>query len=323
MHRIAACLSDETGTVLASLGAIDEPVFLRSSIKPFIAAAVIASGAADAFGFTQTEIALISASHNGEPGHVETARAMLFKAGIDPSALRCGAHAPYDEEAARLLRESGEPPTALHNNCSGKHSGILAMAKFFGAPLESYLDERHPAQQALLSMCARVFGVSVDAMPLGIDGCGIPTVALTLRAAARGFARFAVLRDFSETDALALARARDAVAAHPWYIAGTGRFDTALIEVTGGRVVCKGGAEAVHCDSLITSGTGLALKVVDGGSRAVAPAVTAILDRAGALDDASRASLRSFARPELRNVSGTPVGEIFARLPPSFEPKRS
>ncbi len=302
VHSFAACASDDAGAVQLAIGDIDSPVFLRSSIKPFIAATVIASGAADAYGFDDAEIALIAASHAGEPGHVAAARSMLAKAGIAESALRCG----------------GAPPLgAIANNCSGKHAGILALAKRLGAPLETYLEADHPAERALIEMCARMFGVDARAIPLAVDGCGIPTLAITLRTAAHGFARFATLRGVNDADAAALVRVKAAMTAKPWYVAGTGRFDTALLEAGGGAVVGKGGAEGVHCDALARVAGGLAIKVADGANRAVAPATLALLNAVGALGEPARNELAAFERPLLTNAAGNPIGHIQPRLPPS------
>lgn len=323
VHSVAACIIDSRGRVGAALGTIDEPVFLRSSIKPFIAAAVVLSGAADAFGLDDAEIALIAASHSGEPDHVKAARSILTKAGVAESALRCGAHPPHDERAARDLQASGQAPGPVHNNCSGKHAGILALAKLLGAPLDAYLDVRHPAELAILSMNARVFGVEPEALALAVDGCGIPTIAVSLRAAGLGFARFATLDGLDDADAAALARVKSAMQARPWFVAGTGAFDTRLIDATKGAVVGKGGAEGVHCDALNAAGLGLALKVIDGGRRAVAPGTLALLASAGVLDGQAAAALADDAHPPVYNAAGDIVGAIATRLPPSFAFRRS
>jgi L-asparaginase II len=317
VHAVIACASDQFGEIELALGAIDEPVLLRSAIKPFIAAAVVRSGTADAFGFDDAEIALVAASHEGAPEHVRTARSILDKAGIPESALRCGAHLPYDEASAHELIARGEPPGAIHSNCSGKHAGLLALAKTLGAPLESYLEPSHPVQRAVLAICARAFGVHVEAIPIAVDGCGIPTLGLPMRAAALGFARFATLDGLDDEDALALARVSTAMIAHPGLVAGAGRFDTVLMETAAGAIACKGGAEAVHCDALIEAGLGLGVKIVDGGSRAVAPAVLASLRALGVWRPEWEATLGRFAHPVLRNVAGREVGKIAAEVPPS------
>jgi L-asparaginase II len=297
-HDIAACACDDTGTVLLECGTIDVPVFLRSAAKPFIAAAAVRAGVAERFGLTSAELAIMCASHTGEPLHLETAASILAKIGASVDDLQCGGK-----------------PTALHSNCSGKHAGILAFAAFRGEPAAGYLDAAHPVQREILAFCARVFGDPAIPERIGVDGCGIPAFAAPLRAAARTFARLATLRGFEAADRGALEAVRDAMAAHPWLVSGTGRFDTDLIAATNGSVVAKGGAEGVHASALRAPRAGLVLKTVDGAARAVPPAAIALLDRLWALDGAARERLRAHARPPIRNVAGRIVGEIRARMP--------
>ena len=310
VHAVAACASDARGKVHIALGDVDVPVYLRSTAKPFIAGAIVESGAPERFGFDDREIAVIAASHNGEPFHVEAVRSILAKIGCTVDDLQCGPHAPYYEPAARALADAGEEPTALNNNCSGKHAGILSLCLMLGADTKTYLERDNPAQAAILAFCARLTGDDAATMPVAVDGCGIPVFATPLRRGALAFARFATLEGIEERDARALKRVRDALAKYPAYLAGTARFDTALIEATQGRVIGKAGAEGVHGDALCELGLGLALKVVDGGRRATTPATLAILDRLGAFDAAAQARLASFARPSVRNVAGRTVGAI-------------
>lgn len=315
VHDVAAAIADSDGNVVYALGTIDVPVFLRSSAKPFIAAAVVASGAAASFGFDAREIAVMAASHNGEPFHVAAVASMLAKIGLDASALQCGAHPPSYEPAAAELAASGAPATALHNNCSGKHAGILAACVHLGFETHGYLALDHPVQQRILEFCARVCDEPLAGLPVAIDGCGIPVFATSLRTAARAFARIGTSRGLRDTDAAALAIVRDAMIAEPDYVGGTGRFDSALITATAGRVVGKVGAEGVHADSLLRDGLGLALKVVDGARRAAPPATLALLESVGALEAAESSALAAFARAEIANVAGLVVGGISARAP--------
>jgi len=314
-HRIAACASDDRGRVLAAFGTIDVPFYLRSAAKPFIAAAIVASGAADRFGFDARELAVIAASHNAEPFHLDAVRAILAKIGLDEAALQCGAHPPNYEPAAAALAAAGERPTAIHNNCSGKHAGILALCLAIGAPIETYLEAANPAQQLILALCGRLTNDDPARWPIGIDGCGIPVFATPLRNAALAFARLATLEGIADADAAALDRVRAAMLAHPAYVAGTGRFDTALMEAARGTIVCKAGAEGVHGSAAVTGSFGLVAKVVDGARRAAPPAVIAMLARLGALDARALAGLGPFARPEVYNVAGRTVGHIEAKLP--------
>lgn len=310
VHDVAACIADADGHVLRALGDIDEPVFLRSSVKPFIAADVVACGAATRFGFDARELAVMAASHNGESFHVAAVESILAKIGVDAGALQCGAQVPSYEPAAKALAATGAPATALHNNCSGKHAGMLAMCVHLGFDLRTYLALEHPAQQRILGFCARILGQRVEELPLGIDGCGIPVFATSLRHAARAFARFATLASLDDADAAALVTVRAAMVAEPAYVGGSERFDSALLVATGGRVVGKAGAEGVHADALCREGLGLVLKVVDGARRAVPPATMALLAAAGALAAPEVAALERFARPQIRNVAGHLVGFV-------------
>ena len=312
MHAVSACAVDPSGRPALALGDVDRPVFLRSSAKPFIAAAVVASGAAGRFGFDAREIAIASASHSGEPFHVETVRGMLAKIGLGESALRCGVHPPAYEPAAERLVAEGQKPSALHNNCSGKHAAILAMCVHRGYDLATYLEPEHPAQRAILEFCARLCGDDAARWPVAVDGCGIPVFATPLRRAALAFARFATLEGLAPEDARALEIVRAAMAAEPAYVGGTGRFDSALIETTGGRIVCKAGAERVHGDALARERLGLAVKIVDGNRRATPPAVIALLNSLSALEPSESERLAAYAEPEVRNVAGRVVGMLRA-----------
>lgn len=312
VHNVAACAADAEGNVVLRVGTVDVPVFLRSSAKPFIAAAAVRAGVLERFGFGERELAVMCASHNGEPGHVELVASMLERIGATAGDLACGAHPPSYEPAAAALAARGEKPTALHNNCSGKHAGILALAKVLGAPFAGYTELRHPAQRTILDLCARVSDDVFGPDTLAIDGCGIPVYATTLRKAAHSFARLATLRGIDDADATALARVASAMTAEPWYVAGTGRFDTDLMRATAGRVVGKAGAEGVHCDALLDGGLGVALKVTDGTRRAAPPATLAVLDALHALEPAAREALRPHAVVPVKNVAGRVVGEVAA-----------
>jgi len=312
VHHVAACAADARGEIALSIGTVETPVFLRSSAKPFIAAASVREGVLERFGFGDRELAVMCASHNGEPGHVELVASMLERIGATVGDLRCGAHPPSYEPAAQALAARGEPPTALHNNCSGKHAGILALAKVLGAPFEGYLEPAHPAQRAILALCGRVSDDVFEGDRLGIDGCGIPVYATSLRKAATSFARLATLEQVDDADATALARVGAAMTAEPWFVGGTGRFDTDLMRHSRGRIVAKAGAEAVHCDALLDAGLGVALKVLDGGRRATPPATLAVIDALRVLEPEARAALDPHARVAVKNVAGRVVGEVVA-----------
>ncbi len=301
VHHVAACVAAADGTVVLKVGTIEAPVFLRSSAKPFIAAAAVRAGVAERFGFGERELAVMSASHTGEPGHAELVASMLERIGASVDDLRCGTQVPSYEPAAAALAACGELPSALHHNCSGKHTGILALARVLGAPLEGYLEPEHPAQRAILALCERVS-----------DDTFAGVYATTLHKAAVSFARFATLEGLADDDATALARISSAMASEPWYVAGTGRFDTEVIRSSRGRIIGKAGAEAVHCDALLDAGLGVSVKVIDGGRRATAPATIAILEALRALEPPVRDALGPFARSAVKNSAGRVVGEVAA-----------
>ncbi len=310
MHDVAACASDANGTVIFACGSIDEPVYLRSSAKPFIAAAGVRAGTIERFGFDERELAVMSASHNGEPFHITAVLSILAKIGATVADLRCGTHAPMYAPAAAALSERGETPSAVHNNCSGKHAGMLALARVLGVPFDGYLEIAHPVQRAVLALCERVSGDTFTSSTLGVDGCGVPVYATPLRNAARSYARFATLEDLEPADADALARVRQAMLGEPAYVAGTSRFDTDLMRCANGRIVAKAGAEAVHATALVESGLGLVLKVIDGAQRAVPPAAIALLHRLNALDDTQMTELQSHSVATVLNHAGAVVGRV-------------
>jgi len=310
VHQVAACAVDAGGAVHFCAGDVDVPVFLRSTAKPFIAAAAVEAGVVERFGLEPREIAVMSASHHGEPFHIDAVRSILNKIGMDVAALQCGAHYPYEEKSAQAMIRAGEPPSALQNNCSGKHAGILALCVAIGADPNTYLEASNPAQRAILELCARLSDDDALTWPLGIDGCGIPVYATSLRRAALAFARFATLEGIGTRDAAALRTVRDAMVAYPEYVSGTGELDTVLMQVGAGAIACKGGAEGVHGVSAIPQGLGYVSKVLDGGGRARGPSTIAALRHLGALDASQATKLARFARPIVYNRAGRAVGEI-------------
>jgi L-asparaginase II len=311
-HHVAACAIDARRNVVFSAGDIDAPVFLRSSAKPFIAATAIAAGARERFGLDPQEIAVMSASHTGQPFHVDAVRSILQKIGMDERALQCGAHAPYNAAAAQALHDAGIAPSAVHNNCSGKHAGILALCKLIGADPATYLEVNNPAQQRILALCARLSDQRVEDFVLGVDGCGIPVYATPLRNAALSFMRLATLREIADEDAAALRVVREAMARHPEYVSGTDEFDTRMMLAGRGSLVCKGGAEGVHGSAFIEPETGLVCKVLDGTSRGRAPAVLSAVRQLGLLDPAALTDLADLERPIVYNRAGRAVGEVRA-----------
>jgi len=293
-HFVRHALARADGAVVSSVGDIDGPTFMRSSAKPLIAAVVVRSSAADRFGLTDRELAVAAGSHSGEPYHIETVRSILTKIGLGEEALACGVHPPLHEPSARALAAAGLEPGRIHNNCSGKHAAILALAVHRGVTPNGYLERDHPAQVEIL------------------DGCGIPVIGVPMRAAAICFARFGDTQRFPAAWREPVRRVVGAMTTFPRYVAGTGRFDTDLMEAAAGALVCKGGAEGYHATGMLSSTTGLAAKVADGNHRAVGPFVVTKLSREGALDPRQTGALARHAHPAIRNHAGLIVGEISA-----------
>jgi L-asparaginase II len=311
-HFVRHACARADGTIESCAGDIDGPTFMRSSAKPLICAVVVASGAADRFGFTDQELAVAAGSHSGEPYHVDAVRSMLAKIGLTEDALACGAHPPLHEPSAKALVTAGVEYGRIHNNCSGKHASILALAVHRGAPVAGYLAADHPAQREVIEGCAEMLAVAPASMTLGVDGCGIPVIGVPMRAAAICFARFGETQRLPAAWREPVRRVVGAMTTFPRYVAGTGRFDTDLMEAAAGALVCKGGAEGYHATGMLTSKTGLVAKVADGNHRAVGPFVVTKLSRDGALDARQTGALARHAHPAIRNHAGLIVGEISA-----------
>lgn len=309
-HRGAIAVVDVEGRPVWSTGDIDRPVFPRSAVKPFQALPLIESGAADRYAFGVEELALACASHGGEPGHVALAQRMLSRAGRDVAALECGAHWPMHQPAAYALAREGGTPSALHNNCSGKHAGFVCAACAMGADPRGYVGRDHPVQRAVKAAIEDFCGVGLAEDRCGTDGCAIPSWAVPLSALARGFARFGTGHGLSPERARAVARLRAACAARPWFVAGTGRFCTEAMNGLGPRALVKTGAEGVYVAALPEQGVGIALKCDDGATRAAEVMMAATLARFLPLGAADEELLARLMRPVLRNWNGTTVGEV-------------
>ena len=325
-HRGHIVAVSPEGLVLARLGEPERLVtYLRSSAKPHQAIPLVASGAADRFGFAEQEIALACGSHNGEPIHEELARSMLDKIGLDETALRCGTHEPFSREVTRRLRERGERPRILQNNCSGKHTGMLALALHLGAPVETYDQPDHPVQLMIAHTVAQFSATPRAQIALGVDGCGVPVFGLTLNAMALMYARLvAPPGEFDETVREAARRIVSAMTTHPEMVGGSrDRFDTEIMRVTRGRIVSKIGAEGVYTAGVLPcerwpQGLGLTFKVEDGEDRRARPTVVIeALRQLGLLDPEAEQALAPFASFSVKNHRGDVVGSI----KPSFSLK--
>jgi cyanophycin synthetase len=314
---------DGGGHVVAELGAPERMTYLRSSAKPFQAIPLITTGAADRFSFSTQEVAIACGSHNGDPEHTRTVQSMLRKIGLDESALKCGTHEPYSPEAARELRERGEKPNVLHNNCSGKHAGMLALAVHLGVGIETYEKSDHPVQVAITRTVAQFSCLPLKSIPIGVDGCGVPVHGMPVRAMAEMYARLITPpENFDHATRAACERITGAMKAYPEMIGGeTESLDTALMRIVPGGLIAKAGAEGLFTAGIMPSekwprGLGLALKIDDGdkGGRARRPAVIETLRQLGVLSDTALGALSSYAKPIIRNHRGEVVGETVAHF---------
>ena len=309
-HRGAVCVRDADGGTVLALGDIERPVFPRSAIKVIQALPLVESGAADAFGFGDRELALACASHSGEPEHAALARSMLERAGLDGGALECGMQWPMGEVATRQLAREGGQPSALHNNCSGKHAGFVCTCVHRGVDPRGYVRRGHAAQKAVREAMESVTGAPHAEDACGTDGCSIPTYAIRLDALALGFSRMATGVGFGPERAKAARRLVTACMAEPFMVAGTDRMDTRIMSEGGGRVFVKTGAEGVYCAAIPELGLGISLKCDDGASRAAEVMVAAVLARLLQADGALAEKLSRLARPELINWNGISVGGL-------------
>lgn len=315
LHDVHAAVADPEGRLRSAHGDPGRGAWVRSSIKPIQVLPLVEEGLVERFGFTGPELAVMVGSHGAQPFHLEAVRGILGRADLDPGLLQCGPHMPLDDEAAAELWRSGREPDRIHNNCSGKHAGMLAACRGMGWPLETYLDPDHPLQERIHRTLAELAGLPPSEVPRAVDGCGAPTFFFPVSAMATAFARLARADRERDTDrARAIGLVMDTMAAHPEHVAGTGRVDTDLMARVGRRVVVKTGAEGVFCAALRESGLGLALKVADGGKRAQDVALIELLVDAAAIDEATAAVLAVHWRPDIRNHAGRVVGRIDARL---------
>lgn len=309
-HAGAFAVLDAEGGVVLSAGDIGRPVFPRSAVKVIQALPLVESGAADRFALDEEALTLACASHGGEPRHTAVAGRMLAAAGQGEEHLECGAHWPSHAASARALACQGSGPSALHNNCSGKHAGFVCLACGTGNDPSGYIQPGHVVQRLVKATLEEVTGFRLAEGSHGIDGCSIPTYAIPLSALALGFARIGTGHGLTPVRAAAAARLRSAVAAHPFLVAGSERFDTRVMEALRLRAFVKVGAEGVFCAALPELGLGVALKCDDGASRAAEVVMASLLRRLMTLSEAEDAVLAPLAAPVLRNWNGLEVGRM-------------
>ena len=308
VHRVSAAVVDARGRLIAHLGDPQMLTFFRSAAKPIQALPLVADHVADAYEMTDAELAVCCASHSGEPAHVEVVASLLARIGCGEADLECGAHPPLHKPSADALQREGQVPGRIHNNCSGKHAGMLAWSRYHGVETAGYRRIDHPVQARIAREIASWTGTRVSHLKTAIDGCGVVTFAQPLSGMAGAFARLlaVALSDPSSPPG----RVMQAMTGKPYYAGGTGRLSTRLMEVTGGRLLAKYGAEAVMCMAERESGLGVAVKIEDGAKRAVGPAVVELLTQLSLLTAAERQGLDDLHTEGVTNTRGEVVGEI-------------
>lgn len=325
IYRADAVVVTEQGNVVFHVGDPGKVTFWRSAAKPIQAMPVVLSGAADAFGFGSEHLAIFSSSHNGESVHTETVLKAMKLAGISPDLLQCGPHRPFDRMTADSLTREGREPEPIHNNCSGKHTGMLALARHLGLPVDNYMDPDSELQKLILANVADVVGLPPESIYIGVDGCGVPVFGMPLRNMAYGYARLANPAAMPQGKEEAGRRFRDAMLQHPYLIGGRRRICTAITSLPGNRFVAKVGADGVYCVGIlpdavaqspllqaagVQGGVGVAVKAEDGSKDISHMTAVEVLDQLGLLTDSDREALAHWRAKTVKNWAGKVVGEI-------------
>ena len=318
-HFVAAAVIDAAGAMVAAYGDIKRVVYPRSTIKPLQALPLIETGAADAFGLSDDEIALACASHTGEPLHLAVAEAWLGRLELDLDAMACGAHLPYNDVAARDLLAHNGAPSPLHNNCSGKHLGMLTTALHCGDPLSGYEKLDHPVQQRIRRVFDELLGRDLATAPTAIDGCSVPTIGVSVRDIAAMMAQLLADPAAAPARTAAANRIVRVMSEHPDLIAGSRRFCTEVTRASGGQIIAKGGAEGVAIALLRDQGIAIALKSWDGARRAAEAAMATLVPMFSAVTGPAASTLARYAAPAIENWRGIRTGEIRVVIPNARE----
>ncbi len=318
-HRGAFCVVNAQGGIVASAGDVQTAIFPRSAIKSMQALAMFRSGAVEKFALEPPEIALACASHQGEAAHIAGIENLLEKIGCSEGDLECGAHPPSDRASRNAMRDAGQAPGPVHNNCSGKHAGMLAVALALGAPLKGYCGLDHPVQKLVRQCIEDLIGEELSTERCGTDGCSIPTFAAPLRAFAFGFARMGSGQGLDHQTAFAMQQIIAAATSNPFLVGGTGAFDTRAMQVFDGALMSKLGAEGVYCGAVPALGLGYALKCEDGNKAAAQTMVASLLLGIARPEAGAREFLQKEARRTVRNWRKLEVATLEAL--PAATPK--
>jgi L-asparaginase II len=304
IHRGHIVVANSKGEILYQIGDPDLKICLRSCAKPLQALPVITIGAADRFSLIPAELAIMSGSLNGQDFQVNTIKSILNKIGLDERFLQCGVHRPSHRATAKRLQEEGKRPSALHNNCAGKHSAMLTLCVYHGWPLDNYISKEHPVQQLILKTVSSMTEEPVEEIGIGIDGCGVPVFFLPLKKLARSYAKL------TSTSDQAIHRLMEAIFSYPEMIAGDERICTDIMRVLGKRVFAKTGAEGGYAMSLMEKGWGVAIKIEDGNNRAMQPVIIETLKQLEIVTRKEEDELYTYHHPVIKNHRKEIVGSI-------------
>lgn len=318
IHRGHLIVIDGNGKIIASAGDPQTVTFIRSAAKPFQAMPFIVSGVADEYGYSEEELALACASHSGEARHVRIAQLMLERIGLSEAYLRCGSHLPFYEKESERMQRAGELPTQLHNNCSGKHAAMLALAKFTGVELTDYESPSNPVQQEILQTVAAFAEIPVTDIAIGIDGCSAPNFAMPLSSMAKSFMNLILPPErFDEKTKSAAARITSAMAKFPELVGGSERLDSMLMQAAEGKLISKVGADGIWLCGVFPSGQypaglAIAMKIEDGDDKRGRPVVA--IDLLRKLNLLSHEDLADFSPMLIKNRRGDTVGRVQSDL---------
>jgi L-asparaginase II len=318
-HALEVAVVDADGRVVAATTHPDHQTTFRSSAKPFQLLPLVERGHAERWGFTDEQLAVMAASHTGSRRHMDVVSSILDRLHLGPAHLACGIHPPKDPSSLRGWEAQPQGRSTLSNNCSGKHAGMLALAKSEGWAIRGYERSGHPVQRLMRETIAQVTGVRAEDLVPVVDGCSVWSFALPLEAMARAFARASGAVPGGGSRDRALHRIRTAMMAHPDLVGGEGELSTILMKAAPGALLAKGGAEGVECVGVVARRWGIAIKCLDGASRALGPAMVALLKRLDVLDDKVLERLRETARPVLKNHAGLEVGTLKVHLQQPIE----
>lgn len=310
VHRGHIAVVNASGDLLYSVGNPLEVIYARSSMKPLQAIPLVETGAAEHFNFNHADLSLACASHNGEDQHTERVLSILERADLSISNLQCGTHSPRSDLAYETLIKEGKDVTAIYNNCSGKHSGMLATAKYMNETLNDYYKVGHPVQMRIIKAISDLTEVQENEIEIGIDGCGVPVHGLPLLNLALGFAKMADPRALPTKRQEAINKITTAMMVAPEMVGGTDRFCTDFMRILDGRMFGKVGAEAVYCIGDKETGIGIAIKIEDGNGRATSPVAVEVLNQLGLLSKLQKEQLSSYHYPKLKNARKEQIGEL-------------